>query len=203
MKKVLITAMLLLSAATMSAQIAKVSFGIKGVGLATMPGTDPAPTTMFQFGGGGGAFLGIKLGRVFGLQVEGMYGLQTASYQYSGPSSTLISTQNNYLYVPVVAQLWLGKSFAFEAGYQQAIALFGKIKTDSSSQSWKDDGGVLDYGSFIAGININAGKVVFLNFRYTMALTPSYVMTTEPSKNMGLQVGLGFRFFTTKKSLFQ
>ena len=62
---------------------------------------------------------------------------------------------------------------------------------------------MFDYGSLVAGMTINMGKVAFLNLRYTSALDYSYVMTNEPSKNMGFQVGLGLRFFNSKKSVFK
>ena len=47
------------------------------------------------------------------------------------------------------------------------------------------------------------GKAAFLNFRFTKALGYSYVMTTEPSKNMTVQVGLGFRLFNSRQKVFK
>ncbi|MGM9735983.1 MAG: outer membrane beta-barrel protein [Candidatus Cryptobacteroides sp.] len=203
MKKLFAIVLTLLSAVALNAQIVKVSFGAKGVGLATLPRTEISPTTKVQLGGGGGLFVGMKITDWFGVQVEGLYGVQTASYPHSvssiSGSSSTFKTNSGYLYIPVVAQLWLGRSFAFEAGWQQAIVMSGKIISDGKTSV---DNGVLDYGSFIAGININAGKVVFFNIRYSLALNYSYVMTSEPSKNMGLQLGIGFRFYTSRKSIF-
>lgn len=195
--------MLLFCAVTMDAQLVKVSFGAKGAGMATMPRAEINPTTFVQLGGGGGLFVGMKITKWFGIQVEGLYGYQTAGYNYSPSGSngvySRVRTNSSYFYVPVVAQLWLGRSFAFEAGWQQAIVMSGAIVKDGTTSV---DNGVLDYGSFIAGMNINAGKVVFFNLRYSLALQNSYVMTDTPSKNMGFQIGIGFRFFTSKKSIF-
>ena len=203
MKKLFTIVLMLFSAATMNAQLVKVSFGAKGVGLATLPRTEISPTTKMQFGGGGGLFVGMKITDWFGIQVEGLYGYQTAKYPHSiasiSGSSTTYTTNSTYLYIPVVAQLWLGRSFAFEAGWQQAIVMSGSMVKNGNTVT---DHGVLDYGSFIAGININAGRVVFFNLRYSLALDYSYVMTSEPSKNMGLQLGIGFRFYTSRKSIF-
>ena len=50
---------------------------------------------------------------------------------------------------------------------------------------------------------INMGKVVFLNIRYVHALQNSYVMMVDPSKTQSLQVSLGFRFYTSRKSVFK
>lgn len=66
-----------------------------------------------------------------------------------------------------------------------------------------DDTGILDYGSLVAGMIINMGRVVFLNLRYTKALENSYVMSLEPSRNMTVSVGLGFRLFNSRQSVFK
>lgn len=200
MKKLLVMILLFFSIMTANAQLVKVSFGIKGQGIASLMNTEIKPSTYVQLGGGGGAFLGMKVGRVIGLQVEGLYSYQNASFAISDKlGNNIWNSTQQYLYVPAVLQLWCGRSFAFEFGYQQAIALSGTL---SSSGNVKDDTGILDYGSLVAGMNINMGKVAFLSFRYTHAMQYSYVMTKDPSKCMSLQVGLGFRFFTSRKSVF-
>lgn len=200
MKKLFVMILLFLGALSANAQAVKVSFGIKGFGLGILPQTEVAPTTMAQLGGGGGAFLGTRIVNFIGLQAEALYGYQVASYTIENFGEQTWQSTQQYLYVPLIFQAWLGRGFAFEFGYQQAIALSGTLNTGSEI---KNDTGILDYGSVVAGMNINMGKVAFLNFRYLYALDNSYVMTTTPSRNMGVQVGLGFRFFTSKKSVFK
>lgn len=191
--------LLFFSVAAANAQTVKVSFGVKGIGIGTLPKTEIAPSAGLQFGGGGGAFVGMRLWNYLGIQAEALYGFQTASYNTTSLGNQTWKSNQSYMYIPIVLQGWVGRNFALELGYQQAIAISGTLSNDSGV---KQDEGILDYGSFIAGMNINMGKVVFLNLRYTLALQNSYVMTTAPSKNMGFQVGLGFRFFSSKKSVF-
>lgn len=200
MKKLLVMTLLFFSVVAANAQIVKVSFGVKGVGLGTLPKTEIAPTTMVQFGGGGGAFVGARLWNYLGLQVEALYGFQTAQYNTTSFGEQTWVSNQSHLFVPIILQGWAGRSFAVEFGYQQAIALSGSL---TDGKTTKPDTGILDYGSILAGININMGKVAFLNLRYTLAVQNSYVMTTQPSKNMGFQVGLGFRFYNSKKSVFE
>lgn len=201
MKKLSVMILLFFSLMTANAQLVKVSAGIKGHGIASLMNTEITPSTFVQLGGGGGAFVGVKAGRVLGIQVEGLYSYQNASFATSNKLGNNIWTSNQqYFYIPMVLQCWLGRSFAFELGYQQAIALSGTL---SSSGNVKEDTGILDYGSLVAGMNINMGKVAFLSFRYTHALQYSYVMTKDPSKCQSLQVGLGFRLFTSRKSVFE
>lgn len=200
MKKLSVMILLFFSIMTANAQAVKVSFGIKGQGIASLMNTELTPTYYAQLGGGGGAFLGMKFGRVIGIQGEALYSYQFATFETSNNLGNNIWTSTQqYLYVPAVLQLWCGRSFAFEFGYQQAIALSGTL---SNGGKTKQDTGILDYGSLVAGMNINMGKVAFLSFRYTHAIQNSYVMTKDPSKCQSLQVGLGFRFFTSKKSVF-
>ena len=200
MKKLLVMILLFFSAIVADAQIVKVTFGIKGVGLGTLPKTEIAPSTALQFGGGGGAFVGARIWNYLGVQAEVLYGFQTAEYPTTTFGNQTWTSNQSYMYIPFVLQGWATRNFAVELGYQQAIAMSGTL---SDGNNVKDDTGILDYGSFLVGMNFNLGKVVFLNLRYTLAMQNSYVMTTEPSRNMGFQVGLGFRFFNSKKSVFE
>lgn len=184
---------------TASAQVAKFSAGVKGVGMANfMDDID-----LMTYGGGGGVFAGVRIANVVGLQAEALYGLSVGRTEYaiSNPNnSQALNVMHNYLYVPVVAQVWCGRNVALEAGYQQAIVLSGKLK---SARFEKEDAGMFDYGSVVAGVNFNIGKVVTMNFRYAYSLGYTYIATTVPAKTHSVQFGLGFRFFTTRKQIFR
>lgn len=159
---------------------------------------------MFNWGGGGGLFAGIKIGKVIGLQVDGLYHYHLADYPLDIPEFSSVSTRHQYIDIPVCLQLWCSKGFAFEFGYQQSIALSGTMSMQGDSVTEGIiDRGILDYGSFVAGMVINMGRVAFLNFRFTKALGYSYVMTVDPSKNMTMSVGLGFRLFNSRQSVFK
>ena len=181
---------------TASAQIAKFSAGVKGVGMANL-----MDNNLMTYGGGGGVFAGVRIADVVGVQAEALYGLSVGTSQYEIVNSLkTINLQHNYLYVPVVAQLWCGRNVAFEAGYQQAIVMGGTLR---SGLFEKEDEGMFDYGSIVGGIHFNLGKVVTLNLRYAYGLNESYMATTEPTKNQSVQFGLGFRLFTTRKTIFR
>lgn len=183
------------------AQTVKATVGIKGMGIATMPNTELEPTTKVQFGGGGGAFAGMLVGKTLGIQAEALYSYQMASFNYdNGYRSSTYKTTKQYVHIPVCLQLWCGRNFAFEFGYEQAIAMSGHI---DDGDTVRPDAGILDYGSLVGGMVINMGKVVFLNIRYVHALQNSYVMMVDPSKAQSLQVSLGFRFYTSRKSVFK
>ena len=189
---------------TAYAQTVKVSVGIRGEGIATLTGTEIMPSSYVQMGGGGGLFAGLKFGKVIGLQVDGLYNFHVADYAVDMPGVTTVSTRHTYLDIPVCLQLWCSKGFAFEFGYQQSIALSGTMSMQGDSVTEGIiDRGILDYGSFVAGMVINMGRVAFLNFRFTKALGYSYVMTVDPSKNMTMSVGLGFRLFNSRQSVFK
>lgn len=179
-----------------SAQIAKFSVGAKGVGVANLMDID-----LMTYGGGGGVFAGVRIADVVGVQAEAVYAMSygRTNYSVAGSWSTL-DVMHNHLIVPVVAQVWCGRSVALEAGYQQTIVLSGKIRT---AKFEKEDGGMFDHGSVVAGVNFNVGKVVTMNLRYAYSLGYTYIATTTPAKAHGFQFGLGFRFFTTRKQIFR
>lgn len=199
MKKLLVACILFCAMQTSYAQLVKVSVGIRGSGVAAVDDNVLKPSSFVQYGGNGGAFVGVKIGKFVGVQADALYSYRTAGYNISDDLTYKIG--HTYVDVPVCFQLWLGRGFALEAGYQQSIALSGTIKTTDGGNM--ADEGILDYGSIVAGMVINMGKVVFLNLRYTKAIGYSYVMSTEPSKNMTLSLGLGFRIFNSRQSVFK
>jgi len=201
LKKMLAVILLSSSICIAHAQTVKVSAGIRGEGIATFTGTEITPNTFIQMGGGGGIFAGIKAGKIVGLQADVLYNFHSAGYNIDMAGYSSARTKHSYIDIPICLQLWCSKGFAFEVGYQQSIALSGTLSLDGEQAV--EDTGILDYGSLVAGAVINMGKVVFLNFRFTKALGYSYVMTADPSKNMTMQVGLGFRLFNSKQSVFK
>lgn len=179
-----------------SAQVVKVSAGVKGVGV-----TNIMDIGLVTYGGGGGAFAGVKIANVLGIQAEAIYAYQTGTArQYTSHNRYMVTVNHEYMYLPVLMQIWCGRSMALEVGYQQAIALSGTLK---KSDYTYDDTGVFDYGSFLAGLNFNLGKVVTLGFRYAYSQDYCYIYDNVPAYGHNIQVGLGFRFFTTKKRLFK
>ena len=200
-KRLFILTMLTFSALSLDAQIIKASFGIKGTGVCTMISTAKDETFCASIGGGGGAFFGLKLANFLGVQAEALYTKQTINYDFETINDlNIYNGMQTYILVPAVAQLWLGRSVAFEVGIQKAIG----YNEELSNGSHHPDGsaGLQDHDCYIAGINFNLGKVGVLDFRYLRGIEDSYAIK-YPGVQQGVQVSLGFRLFTSKKHLFK
>lgn len=210
-KKILFIVFMLIFTMEAKAQYLRYYVGVKGVGVATMMDTEPKPKGM-SFGGGGGALLGLRLGRTLGIQGEFLYVKQGANFggdllastpNYSSVSSD-IKLKQTYYHIPITLQLWVSKSFMFEVGVQQSI-VGGATMTESSvngNSVTVDDDGAFNYGSVLAGFSFNMGKIVSVNARYTMGLNESYVINRIPGKTNMIQVGISFRLYTSKRSAF-
>lgn len=195
-KKISVLFFMFLFSLSASAQIVKMSGGVKGVGM-----VNQMDIGLNTYGGGGSVFAEVRIANVVGIQAEAVYAMSYGSQEYSiSGRQFVVDMEHSYLYVPVVAQIWCGHSFALEAGYQQAIVLDGTLKVFNAE---REDTGVFDYGSIVAGIRLNLGEVVTMNLRYAYGLDYSYIATTQPAKNSSFQFGLGFRMFTTRKTIFR
>lgn len=200
-KRLFFVMALLFSALSVDAQIVKASFGIKGAGVANMITTSTGEIYSAGIGGGGGAFFGLKLANFLGVQAEAIYARQSVNYDYEDLEDiTKAHAYQDYILIPAVAQLWLGRSVALEFGIQKSIG-YSSRKVDGSQLQ---DGAVQlqDYDSMIAGINFNLGKVGVLDFRYFRGLEDTYTKGC-PGMEQGVQVSLGFRLFSSKRHLFK
>lgn len=200
-KRLFILTVLAFSALSLDAQIIKASFGIKGAGVGTMISTTDDDTFAASIGGGGGAFFGLKLANFLGVQAEALYTKQTINYEFDTVEDiSVYNGMQTYIIVPAVAQLWLGRSVAFEVGIQKAIGQ----NEEMSNGSRHPDGvvGLQDHDCYIAGINFNLGRVGVLDFRYLRGVEDSYEKKC-PGVQQGVQVSLGFRLFSSKKHLFK
>lgn len=200
-KRLFILTVLAFSALSLDAQIIKASFGIKGAGVGTMISTTDDDTFAASIGGGGGAFFGLKLANFLGVQAEALYTKQTINYEFDTVEDiSVYNGMQTYILVPAVAQLWLGRSVAFEVGIQKAI---GQNEEMSNGSRHPDGGvGLQDHDCYIAGINFNLGRVGVLDFRYLRGVEDSYEKEC-PGVQQGVQVSLGFRLFSSKKHLFK
>ena len=200
-KRLFILMVLSFSALSLDAQVIKTSFGIKGAGTGTIISTPKDATFAVSAGGGGGAFFGVKIANFLGVQAEALYTKQTINYNYESLDdiSTYHGTQT-YILIPAVAQLWLGRSVAFEFGVQKAVGREERIIATNNIP--KDAVGLQDYNSIVAGINFNLGNVGVLDFRYLNGIDGTY-SKENPGATQSFQVSLGFRLFTSKKHLFK
>ena len=95
----------------------------------------------------------------------------------------------DYINVPVLAKIYLGKTFAIEAGPQFGLKINENVETDNST-SETNDVNAFDT-ALAAGISLNFDSV-FISGRYTYSLNE--VVKDSNAKNSVFQVGIGFKF---------
>lgn len=194
--------LILIGTTKLSAQLVKVSFGINGGGLATQMMTDPAPVSPMYFGGYGGAFASIHIGKALTIRGAGNYALQGGAYQVGNVD---VKVSQSYIQIPVTLLLNAGRVISFELGLVQNILLTSQFVENGTTQYVVNpDPGALKYNfGAVGGICINMGKVVFLNLRYCYGLSNSYVMYGKGFPTNTISAGLGFNIYTSKKSAFR
>lgn len=148
----------------------------------------PDPRTTFHIG-----FLGevALLPNVLSLQPEVLYsrqGFENTVQPLIG-SSYKVTYKFDYVNVPILAKLHIGKVLSVEAGPQFGLKVSEKIESENGS-SMEDQ--LNDFDTAIAGglsLKFNGG--VFIYGRFTQSLNE--VVKDSDSKNMVVQVGLGFK----------
>ncbi|VXC36217.1 conserved exported hypothetical protein [Flavobacterium sp. 9AF] len=168
-------------------------FGIKGgLNYSTVTKGDfnegADPRTSFYIGFYGEVPL-IK--KVLSLQPEIIYSRQGFENNYS----TLLGTtytqeyQIDYINLPVLAKLHIGKVFSVEAGPQFGFKINEKIKTDNNSVINND---VNSFDTALAGgVSFNIDNFL-ISARYTYSINE--VIKNTDSKNSVFQLGVGFNF---------
>ena len=169
------------------------SFGIKGgLNYATITKGDfdegPDPRTSFHLG-----FVGeIPIAEnVFAIQPEVLYSRQGFEI-----NQTILGTNYkteyklDYINVPVLAKIYLGKAFSIEAGPQFGLKIGEKYENDDATIETND---VNDFDTAIAaGLSFNFDGGLFITGRFTQSLNE--VVKDSGSKNQVFQAGLGFKF---------
>ena len=169
------------------------SFGIKGgLNYSTVSKgkfeEGPDPRTSFYIG-----FLGeIPLvENVLSLQPEVVYsrqGFETNVQPILG-SKYKVTYQIDYVNVPILAKLYLGKIFSIEAGPQFGFKV--SEKTESSNNSSLENNVKSFDTAIAAGVSFNFSEGAFISGRFTQSLNE--VIKDSNSKNMVFQVGIGFK----------
>ena len=91
--------------------------------------------------------------------------------------------------MPILAKIYLGKTFAIEAGPQFGLKINENIETDDTSTD-RNDVNSFDT-ALAAGISLNFDDM-FVSGRYTYSLNE--VVKDSNAKNSVFQVGIGFKF---------
>ena len=97
--------------------------------------------------------------------------------------------QIDYLNVPILAKLYLGKIFSIEVGPQFGFKVSEKTESSNSSSLENE---VESFDTAIAaGVSFNFSEGAFISGRFTQSLNE--VVKNSDSKNMVFQVGIGFK----------
>jgi hypothetical protein len=178
-KAILVTILLLAASFSMQAQLLQI--GAKaGLNYANFSGTDIQTDAITSYHAG--LIAEIKLLDKFAIQPELLYTTQGASYKNAG---TEFKNELGYIAIPLLAKIYLSKSFSLELGPQASFLLSEKNNFDAS------DSNTFDF-AVDAGLSFKITKNIFIQGRYVLGL--SEVSTTAETKNSVLQVSAGLMF---------
>ncbi len=124
----------------------------------------------------------IKLLEKFAIQPELLYSTQGASYENAGNE---FKNELGYLAIPVLAKIYLSKSFSLELGPQASFLLNEKsnvVVSDPNTFEFAVD----------AGLSFKITKSIFMQGRYVLGLTE--VSPNADAKNSVLQLSAGLMF---------
>ncbi len=178
-KTILVTALVFVMSFSAKAQLLQI--GVKaGLNYANFSGTDIQTDAITSYHAG--LIAEIKLLDKFAIQPELLYTTQGASYK---DGINEIKNELGYIAIPVLAKIYLGKSFSLELGPQASFLL-----------SKKGDFTVNDPNTFDfavdAGLGLKVTKQIFIQGRYVLGLTE--VSTNAQSKNSVFQLSAGLMF---------
>jgi opacity protein-like surface antigen len=180
MKKTLfLTTSFLLLALNTQAQLLQI--GLKaGLNYANFSGTKIQTDAITSYHAG--LVTEIKLLEKFAIQPELLYTTQGATYE------TVLGDLENelgYIAIPVLAKIYLSKSFSLELGPQASFLLSEKNEFDSSNSN------TFDF-AVDAGLSFKITKSIFIQGRYVLGLTE--VSANADAKNSVLQLSAGLLF---------
>jgi hypothetical protein len=180
MKKYIFIAIALLFLTT-NTQAQLLKLGVKaGLNYANFSGTDIQTDAITSYHAG--LIAEIKLLDKFAIQPELLYTTQGASYKVG---INEIKNELGYIAIPVLAKIYLSKSFSLELGPQASFLLSEKNNFDVK------DANTFDFAVDL-GLGLKVTKSIFIQGRYVLGLTE--VSTTTQSKNSVLQLSAGILF---------
>ena len=180
MKKIIfLTIALLFLAVNTQAQLLQI--GAKaGLNYANFSGTEIQTDAITSYHAG--LIAEIKLLDKFAIQPELLYSTQGASYDNAGQE---FRNELGYLTIPVLAKIYLSKSFSLELGPQASFLLSEKNNFDVA------DPNTFDF-AVDAGLSFKITKNIFVQGRYVLGLTE--VSPNADAKNSVLQFSAGLMF---------
>lgn len=180
MKKILFLTIALFFLAT-NAQAQLLQIGAKaGLNYANFSGTELQTDAITSYHAG--LIAEIKLMDKFAIQPELLYSTQGASYDNAGQE---FKNELGYLAIPVLAKIYLSKSFSLELGPQASFLLSERNNFDAM------DANTFDF-AVDAGLSFKITKNIFVQGRYVLGLTE--VSSNADAKNSVLQFSAGLMF---------
>jgi len=178
-KSILITSLLLLLSLHLQAQFLKI--GVKaGLNYANVTGPEIQTDAITSYHAG--LVAEIKVIDKFAIQPELLYTTQGATYKTALGD---FKNELGYIAIPVLAKIYLSKTFSLELGPQASFLLSEKNDFDA------EDSNTFDF-SVAAGLGFKITENFFIQGRYVLGLTE--VSTDAESKNSVVQVSAGIMF---------
>ena len=178
-KSILVIAFMTVLSFNANAQLLQI--GAKaGLNYANFSGTEIQTDAITSYHAG--LIAEIKLMDKFAIQPELLYSTQGASYDRAGQE---FRDELGYLSIPVLAKIYLSKSFSLELGPQASFLLSEKNDFDINNAN------TFDF-AMDAGLSFKVTKNIFLQGRYVLGLTE--VSPNADAKNSVLQFSAGLMF---------
>lgn len=195
MKKLMIFAVMMLSAMTASAQQEVGTWSVTpkvGINLAKVTNANDAS---MKVGLVAGADLNYQIAEKFAVSAGVFYSMQGAKSKDDGIKTT---AKLDYINIPILAQFYVVPGLALKAGIQPAFNVKHKYKVEAGGSSAESD--YSDFKTFDFSIPLGV-SYEFSNFvidaRYNLGLT-KLVDNGESSKNSVIQFTVGYIIPFTK-----
>ena len=190
MKKLMIFAVMMLSAMTASAQQEVGTWSVTpkvGINLAKVTDADDAS---MKVGLVAGADLNYQIAEKFAVSAGVFYSMQGAKSKDDGIKTT---AKLDYINIPILAQFYVVPGLALKAGIQPAFNVKHKFKVESGGNSAESD--YTDFKTFDFSIPLGV-SYEFSNFvidaRYNLGLTKIVDVDGSSSKNSVIQFTVGY-----------
>ena len=187
MKKIILTAIVLLAVST-NMQAQAVTFGFKGgLNYANQTGSDITVNntnyntdaiTSYHVG----LITELKLTDGFAIQPELLYSTQGASYKNAVEE---FKNELGYLSIPIMAKINLNQAISLDLGPQASFLLSEKNKFNAKNAE------TFEFG-VAGGLSLNITENFFLQGRYVLGLTEA--SKEAQVKNSVFQISAGFKF---------
>jgi hypothetical protein len=178
-KTILFTGVMFIITVNCQAQLLQIGAKV-GLNYANYSGTSIQTDALTSYHAG--LIAEVKLLDKFAIQPELLYTTQGASYKVG---INEIKNELGYIAIPVLAKLYLSKSFSLELGPQASFLLSEKNKFDANDANTFDF--AVDFG-----LGFKVTKSIFIQGRYVLGLTE--VSQDAKAKNAVLQLSAGIMF---------